>query len=546
MSFNFFHRGALAVLTLFFVPCAAHEHDDSATSKEGRLERRNEAFEVKTDVAEFDKKKKVRKQKTNGDEERYCDLRGSFGKTLRHTDEDLIDQEAFRSMLKALRRHKNRYFDQIILGNGVVPPGKQKVLLSNPQASLAFFLDGNDSWINTLPPAPKFASDEAAGEMVELYWAALSRDVPFNEFSTSPIVAAAVDDLNTLTDFKGPKIDGFVTPETFLKGNSSGSLIGPFVSQFLYQTIPFGPTTIPPFFPVAAPGIINDFLTDLGEWSNVINGGLTNHSITTAGTNFARTPRDLTQVVHTDFAGQISTYAALLLNSYGPQALDPNNPYFNNPTQSGFITYGQPYIISLMQIAAVESLKAAWYQKWQVHRRLRPEEFGFFVNGQKNGIDYGISPQVIDSPVLPAIFSIFGSYLLPQAYPEGCPPHPSYPAGHATYMGATITILKAYFNENFPIKNPLMPDSTNTSLVSYPGTLLVGDELNKLAENIAFTRDMAGVHWRSDSHQGLLLGEKVAIDILKNFAFLFNENFKGFTLTKFNGEVITVGAKVKD
>ncbi len=246
------------------------------------------------------------------------------------------------------------------------------------------------------------------------------------------------------------------------------------------------------------------------------------------------------------FPGQISTNASLLLLSYGANALDPNNPYFNNPTQTGFVTYGQSYIISLMQIATWEVQKAAFYQKWQVHRRLRPEEFGFFVNAQLRGKDYGISSQLINSPVLPVIFSTYGSYLLPQAYPEGCPAHPSYPADHASYMGSTITILKAFFNENFPIINPLMPNSTNTSLVPYEGTLYVGDELNKLASNIAFARSMAGVHFRSDNWQGLLLGEKVAIDILKNYAFLFNEKFKGFTFTKFNGEVITVGGKVKN
>ncbi len=138
---------------------------------------------------------------------------------------------------------------------------------------------------------------------MELYWATLCRDVPFNDFPTNPIVAAAVADLNTLCDFKGPKVNGLVTPETFLKMNVSGSLIGPFVSQFLYQTIPYGPTTVPPTFTVAAPGIINDFLTNLSDWSNVNNGGLNGDSITTAGLNFARTPRDLTQIVHSDFPG---------------------------------------------------------------------------------------------------------------------------------------------------------------------------------------------------------------------------------------------------
>ena len=35
-----------------------------------------------------------------------------------------------------------------------------------------------------------------------------------------------------------------------------------------------------------------------------------------------------------------------------------------------------------------------------------------------------------------------GTYLLPLAFPEGSPIHPSYGAGHATVAGACVTILK--------------------------------------------------------------------------------------------------------
>jgi membrane-associated phospholipid phosphatase len=36
--------------------------------------------------------------------------------------------------------------------------------------------------------------------------------------------------------------------------------------------------------------------------------------------------------------------------------------------------------------------------------------------------------------------------LLPVAYAEGCPTHPSYPAAHAATAGACATVLKAFFN----------------------------------------------------------------------------------------------------
>ena len=60
-------------------------------------------------------------------------------------------------------------------------------------------------------------------------------------------------------------------------------------------------------------------------------------------------------------------------------------------------------------------------------------------------------------------------------------------------------------------------------------------ELNKLASNIYQSRNMSGVHYRSDGYQSLLLGEAVAISILQDQKRTYNENFQGFTFTKFDG-----------
>ena len=158
--------------------------------------------------------------------------------------------------------------------------------------------------------------------------------------------------------------------------------------------------------------------------------------------------------------------------------------------------------------------------------------------------DYEIDDEILrinaplpDRTVLDRINDRFGSYLLPQAYPEGSPLHPSYPSGHATIAGACVTILKAHFDEDFDIPNPVMLDPAldGTGLVDYSGTLKVGHELNKLASNIAIGRNMAGLHYRSDYLQGVLLGEKVAISILEDQADTYNEDFS-IRFTKFNGE----------
>ena len=59
--------------------------------------------------------------------------------------------------------------------------------MGNPQSALAFDLEGPDAQDLKMPPAPTIKSPQAAGEMAELYWMALCRDVPFLEYETIPI-----------------------------------------------------------------------------------------------------------------------------------------------------------------------------------------------------------------------------------------------------------------------------------------------------------------------------------------------------------------------
>jgi hypothetical protein len=134
------------------------------------------------------------------------------------------------------------------------------------------------------------------------------------------------------------------------------------------------------------------------------------------------------------------------------------------------------------------------------------------------------------------------------AFPEGSPTHPAYGAGHATVAGACVTILKAWFNESTRLVDigltPMQPTDDGLSLVPYAGAdaadLTVGDELNKIASNVALGRNTAGVHWRSDATESLKLGEQLAIGILKEHRGCYNEDFNGFSLTKFDGTTVTV------
>jgi len=63
---------------------------------------------------------------------------------------------------------------------------------------------------------------------------------------------------------------------------------------------------------------------------------------------------------------------------------------------------------------------------------------------------------------------------------------------------------------------------------------------DKLASNIATGRNMAGVHWRSDSRESMKVGEALAISVLRDQRGLYNEPFNGYTFTKFDGSTVTI------
>src|SRR5438552_2659370 len=202
------------------------------------------------------------------------------------------------------------------------------------------------------------------------------------------------------------------------------------------------------------------------------------------------------------------------------------NHYNSSRTQIGFGTFGSPHISALMTEVSEYALRAQWFQKWWVHRALRPEAYGGLVHNMKAGTaQYPLHADVLNSQAVAAVFvKNRGSYLLPMAFPEGSPTHPSYGSGHATVAGACITILKAWFDESFVVPNPVEANADGTALVPYTGpALTVGGELNKVAANVASGRNMAGVHWRTDFEESLKLGEGVAIDILQEQKVTYNE-----------------------
>lgn len=492
--------------------------------------------------ANFQATSKV-KRLDNGDENRYANKIGSYSKGLRHEANGEVNLASYNTLLTALNSGNASDFENISLG------GERKLI--NPQAGFAFDLIGADCFSFYMPPAPAFASRELAAEIAENYWMALLRDVPFSEYPGNPVAQAAAADLTLYgNDFKGAKnSDGKVTPELLFRGLTPGDKAGHYISQFFYLPCFFGANEISQriqtVLGIAAGG--RDYMTDFDSWLAVQNGVLpARGDIIDPTPRYIRNGRDIGQWVHIDVLFQAYFHAFLILSGTLNTPYDKGNPYHKSLTQEGFGTFGGPSIATLLCEVATRALKAVWNQKWVVHRRMRPEVFAERVDRTAyHNANYPVHSEILKSihtqtrlgGYLPA-----GNAFLGQAFPEGSPTHPSYGAGHATVAGACTTILKAWFNEAAVIENPVVPDVTGQVLTPYTGTetLTVGGELNKMANNVALGRNIAGVHWRSDGTESLKLGETVAISLLRDHRGCFNEDFEGFTLTKFDGTTVIV------
>lgn len=495
-------------------------------------ERADRALEIRVAAAEAQEAVPLPRHPDNGDERQFANKIGSYSKALPHNSLGEGDLNAYNTMIHALSTGRPADFEAIILGG--------TVKLVNPQAAYAFELVGPDSHHLGMIAPPAFSSAWEASEMAEVYWQALTRDIYFEDYGTNPLTVAAASDLSGFSDFRGPKVGGVVTAGTLFRGDTPGDLTGPYISQFLWKDIPFGATTIVQRYRTTLPG--DDHMDSYAAWLNIQNGlpPATANAVDPTP-RFLSNGRDLAEWVHRDIPYQANLGACLILLGFGGGALDAASPYLNSATQSGNITFGRAHILDLVARAARVAFEAAWYQKWLVHRRLRPEEFGGRVHNHLTGAtSYPINSELLSSQAVSQVFSQFGTYLLPQAYAEGCPTHTSYPGGHATIAGAGVTVLKAFFKESFRIPSPVVASADGLSLLAYGGPLTVGGELNKLAANIAIARDFAGIHWRTDAIESLKLGEKVAIGLLRDYRATFNEDFAGFSLTTFNGKTITI------
>ncbi|MEP6716269.1 MAG: vanadium-dependent haloperoxidase [Terriglobia bacterium] len=499
--------------------------------------RTSRALKLRLAAAELESQRPSAIPQPNGDETLYPNLIGTFTKGLPHSQLGEVDLGAYQSLMTAITSQSHADAEKIQLGLG------RKFV--DIEASFAYNMDGADTYTFSIPPAPAFNSAQIAAEMVELYWQALARDIPFTEWDSSPVIQAAAAELNGLSGYRGPRdAAGHVTTANVFRGYMPGNTTGPYTSQYLLQTIYWGSTPREQMYRTGMPGV--DFMTDYSEWL-LGQSGLPPYrtEVFDPTLRYIRTPRDLAQFVHWDCLCQSFLQASLILLDARPETLlnynlyqlSHTNPYKTSRIQTGFATFGAAHIQDWVTHVALLALKATWNHKWAVHRRLRPEAFGGRVYNTLTGAaNYPIHRDLLNSQALRLTVQKTGGSLLPQAYVEGAPLHPSYPAAHATVAGACVTLMKAFFEETSLVSGVVVPTTDGLSLTPSDGLgLTIGGELNKLAFNVAMARNFAGIHYRSDADAGLAIGEEVAICFLKEQVNTFTETFQGFAFTKFDG-----------
>ena len=495
-----------------------------------------QSFENRVNAASQEALVPVPRQITNGDERNFPNYIGNYSKGLVHNSIGEVSSSSYQSFLAAVNSGNPALFEQIQLG-GTTP-------LVDPQAGLAYDLEGTDSHQLAIGTPPSVASQAIADAAVENYWMALCRDVNFTQYGNEPLTQAAIAELNSLAQFHGPKP---VTPQNLFRGFTAGDLLGPYASQFILKPFLFGALPVTQLMTTYAPGV--DYMYDQASWLAVQNGqGPFANNQPDPNLQYMRNGRGLAAYVHVDVLFEAYFNACLVLIDAGAP-LDPNNPYVGSRTQTGFGTFGTPHLKALVAEVSQRALKAVWYQKWFVHRHLRPEAFGGLVHMAKTGqAHYPMHSDVMNSQAVARMFADHGTYFLAHAFPEGCPQHPSYGQGHATVAGACATIVKAWFNDltqltSIPGFEVVQASEDGLSLAPYQGSdgnqLTVGGEMNKLAANIGLGRAHAAVHWRYDYADSLPLGEAVAISMLTDMAHNWNEPFAGFSFTKFDGTRIT-------
>jgi membrane-associated phospholipid phosphatase len=440
---------------------------------------------------------------------------GVYSKGLPH-DNGYVDRKQIKKLLRAIKHHDQKLISKVKMG------GNMKLV--DPTACWGVDYMGHPAICYPMKGIPCLSSHYFVWCLAELYWMALCRDVPFDQYQNSDLIKRAVRSMNS--------INGNFITDTIFRGHSAGDKTGPYISQFLILDYPEGGWKHSAKLPVP-PAL--DYMISWTTATSVQSGIVTETAAPLLAPRYIVTGRDLTMYVHSDEPCQAFYRACNILLSLNIQA---PNALTSSLAEAGFAQLGRPDIQDVLHRAMRLALVASWQVKWTV-MFIRPEVAGIAVErARRESGECFVHQALFTCKVLDEIFKQWHSYLLPQAYPEGSPCHPSFPAGHAAISGACIFVLKFFFLGETPIKL-FVPNADGSALIDTGLVSTVEGELDKLASNIAFGRNWAGIHYRFDGEDGIKLGEDVAISLLRDLVRRYPCPIKRH-VKRFNGKTVII------
>lgn len=295
------------------------------------------ARDIRVEAAEAERARPLPENPDNGDEGRYPTRFASYSKGLRHDAQGNVVTADYDQLVDALLGpNPAADLEALVLG------GERKLV--NPLAGFSYLPVGPDPHALALRPAPRFTSDEVSGEMDELYWMSLIRDVSFQAYTSNPpaLVTQAIQRLNQLREYSGAREGGVVTGQSLFRAEMPGSVKGPFISQFLLLDVPYGAQVIPQRNLTRVPG--DDRVFRFDEWLRIQNGALPSQPpVQDSVRRYIRNGRDLAEWVHLDSPVQASLNATLLLARLGdvdadakasPMVFDELSPTATTGTRS--------------------------------------------------------------------------------------------------------------------------------------------------------------------------------------------------------------------
>lgn len=404
----------------------------------------------------------------------------------------------------------NRYVD--------VPLGGDRELVE-PMAAWHHSGTGIDSWMTTMPEPPEWGGDRMAAEMAMNYWMAYFRDEPLENLESAVSGTQFSTTISNIQNNVSEEL-GWDTTSTPFRSTWNEVNDGPYLTQFYTHPIEFGNLTFEPTVRTLDGGDYNVSGSDVEE----VMTGASEHGAEPFGRphdqsdegspRWITTPRDLASLVRNEPSYQHYLTAALQLLEWGAEP-NPRLPLINTDESHSslpYIKYGGAGLLDLIARAAGNALDAAWYHKWLVHLRPRPEKYGAALQEASTPSDHAPTWAINDPS-----FNVTGNRYLSQAYPEGAPAHPAYPSGHSAIAGACATVLKIMFDDNMNFSElnnyPGHMVNQSGSPTSYSGQYdpTIAGEINKLADNVGVARIWAGVHYWSDHYYGMRLGEQAGL-----------------------------------